>query len=110
MTRIARQPTNFSLDALDEFVRAHRAAPEFVADALALLRNFVDVPDVYDLLEKELLFAMTGDGSAETLRAVEKLLAQRADLPPMLRETLVRAKQTLQSAAAEDFLRDKGPT
>jgi hypothetical protein len=110
VTRIARQPTNFSLDALDELVRAQRDSPEFVADALALLRNFAAAPDVYDLLEKELLFAMTGAGSGQTLRAVEKLLAQHAELPPMLRETLVRAKQTLRSATAENLLRDEGPT
>lgn len=118
--RIARQPTNAALDALDEFVRAQAGSPEFVADALQLLRNFVAAPDVYDLLEKEIIFAMAGASSAgggdaapdrrtATLQALERLLLQPGDLPPVLRATLNRAKQTLQSAVEEDLLRDRGP-
>jgi hypothetical protein len=115
VARIARQPTNAALDALDEFVRAQRASPEFVTEALALLRNFVDAPDVYDLLEKEIIFAMAGgpgaapDRREPMLQAVEKSLREHVDLPAMLRETLTRAKQTLQSAVEEDLLRDRGP-
>ena len=113
VARIARQPTNAALDALDEFVRAQRASPEFVAEALALLRNFVDAPDVYDLLEKEIIFAMAGgpgaapDRREAMLQAVERSL--QPDLPTVLRETLTRAKQTLQAAVEEDLLRDRGP-
>jgi hypothetical protein len=106
VTRIARQPTNFSVEALDEFVRAQRDSPQFMAAALALLRGFMDAPDVYDLLEKEILFALSGGGRGEALRAVEKLLAQAAELPTLLRETLERVKQTLQSASEENLLRE----
>jgi hypothetical protein len=111
VTRIALQPTNAALDALDEFVRAHRDSPGFVTDALALLRNFLDAPDAYDLLEREILFAMSGasDRRAAMLQAVEKLLAEQGDFPPMLRATLARARQTLQSADEEDLLRDRQP-
>ena len=120
VARIARQPTNAALDALDEFVRGRRDSPEFVADALELLRNFVDAPEAYDLLEKEIIFAMAGGSSAgrssavpdrrqTTLQAVEKLLLQQGSLPAALRETLARVKKTLQSAVEEDLLRDRGP-
>ncbi len=115
VARIAQQPTNAALDALDEFVRGHRDSPGFVADALELLRNFVDAPDAYDLLEKEILFAMAVEPGAiagrraALLQAVEQLLARQGDYPPMLRETLARARQTLQSADAEDLLRARGP-
>ena len=121
VARIAQQPTNAALDALDEFVRSQRDSPQFVAEAVVLLRNFVDAPDVYDLLEKEIIFAMSGGSSAggpgathdsreAMLQAVDKLLVKHGDLPPVLRETLARAKQTLQSAVEEDLLRDRGPT
>jgi hypothetical protein len=120
VARIAQRPTNAALDALDEFVRSQRDSPEFVAEAVVLLCNFVDAPDVYDLLEKEIIFAMAGGSSAggpgaardsreATLQAIDRLLVQHADLPPVLRETLARAKQTLQSAVEEDLLRDRGP-
>jgi hypothetical protein len=120
VARIAQQPTHAALDALDEFVRGHRDSPEFVAQAVALLGNFIDAPEAYDLLEKEIIFAMAGETSVgrpgavpdrgdAMLQAVERLLLQEGNLPPALRATLTRAKQTLQSAVEEDLLRDKGP-
>jgi hypothetical protein len=120
VARIAQQPTHAALDALDEFVSGHRDSPEFVAQAVALLGNFIDAPEAYDLLEKEIIFAMGGETSVgrpgavpdrgdAMLQAVERLLLQEGNLPPALRATLTRAKQTLQSAVEEDLLRDRGP-
>lgn len=115
VARIARQPTDFSLDALGEFVSSHGDAQCFIEDALTLLRNFIDAPEVYDLLEKQVIYTMAsgrfdrvrGDGKDRRITTLDSLetLRQKSDLPTALLETLVRARRSTQAAIEEDLLR-----
>src|SRR5262249_12871853 len=68
ITRIAQQPESTALDALAEFVRRHRDSPQFVADTLVLLRRCANAPGTYDVLERELIAAMSA-GSPGRIRA-----------------------------------------
>ena len=105
IARIAQQPTSASLEALGEFVRSYSSSPQFIEDALTLLRHCVDCPEEYGVLEKAIIFAASraSSGRDATLQAIEKSL-QNGALPPALRETLARAKQAIQGAAAEELL------
>ena len=103
--RIAQQPTSASLEALGEFVRSYNGSPQFIEDALTLLRHCVDCPEEYGVLEKAIIFAASraSSGRDANLQAIEKSL-QNGDLPPALRETLARAKQALQGSVADELL------
>jgi len=105
VTRIARQLDETSIEALGEFVRSHSSEPRFVEDAVALLRQLVDAPEGYGLLEKQIIAAMTRapEQRQALLRALERSV-QNVDLPVALRETLARAKEALQAATEEDLL------
>lgn len=114
VARVVREPSNASLEALGEFMRGHGDSPQFLDDALSLLAHFADSPEAYDLLEKEVIFAMTraaaapvqatgGRGSDAALKAIERR-ARDAELAAPLRATLERARQAIQSAAEERLL------
>jgi hypothetical protein len=107
VTRIVQRQEDASLDAVGEFVRSHSNSPRFVEDATVLLRQVTDVPEVYDLLERAFLAAMTGTRQG-ALQAVERA-DQGPDLPLPVRETLARARQAIQSAVEEDLLRGETP-
>ncbi|HVW70072.1 MAG TPA: hypothetical protein VHB68_13935, partial [Steroidobacteraceae bacterium] len=112
VARVAQQPTSAAVEGLGEFIRGHVGSPQFLDDALGLLRHFTDSPDVYDLLEREVVFAMArgasagsrGSGGPEDMtRAIERH-AQDVHLPAQLRETLARARQAIQAAVEEQLL------
>jgi hypothetical protein len=107
VTRIVQRQEDASLDAVGEFVRSHSNSPRFVEDATVLLRQVTDVPEVYDLLERAFLAAMTSTRQG-ALEAVERA-DQGPDLPLPVRETLARARQAIQSGVEEDLLRGEAP-
>jgi hypothetical protein len=113
VTRVAQEPTNASLDALEELIGGHRHSPHFVADTLTLLRTFADTVETYGLLEKAILFALTravsdglhGPANHEAMLQALEHCARQLDLPPALGATLARARQAMQSAIEENLLR-----
>jgi len=106
-----------ALEILGEFVATHRRSPQFIADALQLLRCFVDTPSAYEVLEKEMISAMAlgqeptragggADGRTAVLEAIDRSSSD-INLPPRLSETLARARQAIQTAMEEDLLKSR---
>jgi hypothetical protein len=105
VTRIAHQPTASALEALGEFLSRHASSAKFAENALSLLRGFVETPAIYDLLERELISAMVR-GPLEVVRACGTALESvSGEFPPVLRETLARARQAIQAAVEESLLK-----
>lgn len=109
---LVAQPTETSREALSELIGTCRSSTRFLDDALALLRQLLDTPEAYGLLETEIISTMirgnpgravaVGDRSA-ALEALDR--AAGADLPEPLRQTLARARQAIQGALEEGLLR-----
>ena len=104
-----------ALETLGELVATHRRYPEFIQDALKLLRCFVDTPSAYELVEKEMISAMAlgtrgikraggSEGRTAVLEAIDRASSD-ANLPPRLSETLARAREAIQAAVEEDLLK-----
>ena len=100
-----------------QFVEWMTEEPEqFIADILVLLRQCANAPDTYAVLERELIAAMSAASSGQVrakvadsrqalLQAIEESMQGGAVLPPAVHETLVRARQAIQSALEEDLVR-----
>ncbi len=110
--RLVQQPTVFSRKPLSELLGSCGSSPRFAEDALALLRQFVDAPEAYALLEQEIISAMVHanrmragalEERSAALQAMDR--AAGADLPEPLRQTLARARQAVQGALEEHLLR-----
>lgn len=109
---LVAQPTETSPEALSELIGTCGSAPRFLEDAVALLRQLVDAPEAYALIETEIISTMArgnpgraaalGERSA-ALEALDRAAA--ADLPELLRQTLARVRQAIQGALEEDVLR-----
>jgi hypothetical protein len=109
---LAQQPTDSSREALSGLLDGCAGSPRFLEDTLALLRQLVEMPDAYVLLETEVIAAMiradrlragADDARSAALDAMDRAAA--ADLPQPVRQTLGRARQALQGALEEDLLR-----
>jgi DNA polymerase III delta prime subunit len=110
--RIARQPSESSLEALRELIGSYGSSPRLVEDALGLLRQLTDAPEACELLEKEIIAAVaradrTRAGAVgarkAALEAIERA-ARDEDFPQPLRETLARARQAIQASIEEGLL------
>lgn len=89
-------------------------SPAGLEPTLDLLRSFADRPEVYELLEEEMIAALAPAASGRagreslearsaTLQALEEA-ADRSALPPLLRETLARARRAIQAAIEQELL------
>lgn len=109
---LGAQPTETSREALSELIGTCGSSPRFLEGALALLRQLLDAPEAYGLLETAIIATMVrgnpgraaavGERSA-ALEALDR--AAGAGLPEPLRHTLARARQAIQGALEEDLLR-----
>ena len=109
---LVQQPTEASREALSELIGSCGGSPRFIENALALLRQFVDAPEAYGLIETEIVSTMARANPVRAAAIEERSAALEAmdraagaELPEPLRQTLARARRAIQGALEEDLLR-----